>query len=79
MASTMSVPPWPSLEATKMTPTRSPSSRSKASTAPMGKKGRDAARPRFTDHGFTGDYATPLTDRNADSSPHQLSLVAEAS
>jgi amidophosphoribosyltransferase len=46
----------------------------------MGEKGRDAARPQFTDHCFTGEYPTPLTDRTAqDASPRQLSLLAEAS
>ncbi len=28
----------------------------------MGFAGRDTARPQFTDHCFTGDYPTPLTD-----------------
>ena len=46
----------------------------------MGEKGRDPVRPQFTDHCFTGEYPTPLTDRMAqDSSPRQLSLLAEAS
>ena len=46
----------------------------------MGEKGRDPARPQFTDHCFTGEYPTPLTDRTAqDAPPHQLSLLAEAS
>ena len=46
----------------------------------MGFEKRDHARPQFTDHCFTGNYPTPLTDRNAqDSSPRQLSLLAEAS
>jgi amidophosphoribosyltransferase len=46
----------------------------------MGEKGRDPVRPQFTDHCFTGDYPTGLTDREAqDSSPRQLSLLAEAS
>jgi amidophosphoribosyltransferase len=45
----------------------------------MGLPGRDNARPQFTDHCFTGDYPTPLTDLNAQqSSPRQLSLLAEA-
>jgi amidophosphoribosyltransferase len=45
----------------------------------MGLPGRDAARPQFTDHCFTGDYPTPLTDLGAqDASPRQLSLLAEA-
>jgi amidophosphoribosyltransferase len=46
----------------------------------MGEKARDPARPQFTDHCFTGEYPTPLTDRTAqDAPPHQLSLLAEAS
>jgi amidophosphoribosyltransferase len=46
----------------------------------MGEQGRDPLRPQFTDHCFTGDYPTPLTDRTAqDAPPHQLSLLAEAS
>jgi amidophosphoribosyltransferase len=46
----------------------------------MGEKGRDLARPQFTDHCFTGEYPTPLTDRTAqEASPRQLSLLAEAS
>ncbi|MDO8875702.1 MAG: amidophosphoribosyltransferase [Pseudolabrys sp.] len=45
----------------------------------MGLPGRDAARPQFTDHCFTGDYPTTLTDLGAqDASPRQLSLLAEA-
>jgi amidophosphoribosyltransferase len=45
----------------------------------MGEPGRDPVRPQFTDHCFTGDYPTPLTDRTGkDSSPRQLSLLSEA-
>jgi amidophosphoribosyltransferase len=44
----------------------------------MGEERRDPLRPQFTDHCFTGDYPTPLTDR-ADTAPRQLSLLAEAS
>src|ERR1700687_3408985 len=45
----------------------------------MGEKGRDPVRPQFTDHCFTGDYPTALTDPGAqDASPRQLSLLAEA-
>jgi amidophosphoribosyltransferase len=44
----------------------------------MGEKGRDPLRPQFTDHCFTGDYPTPLTDQNGDTAPRQLSLLAEA-
>ena len=46
----------------------------------MGEKARDPVRPQFTDHCFTGEYPTALTDRTAqDAPPHQLSLLAEAS
>src|ERR1700675_1350671 len=46
----------------------------------MGCEKRDPVRPQFTDHCFTGEYPTPLTDRTQqDSSPRQLSLLAEAS
>ena len=46
----------------------------------MGYESRDSARPQFTDHCFTGDYPTPLTDLTADQhTPRQLSLLAEAS
>jgi amidophosphoribosyltransferase len=46
----------------------------------MGYERRDLARPQFTDHCFTGDYPTPLTDRAAEvAPPRQLSLLAEAS
>ncbi|MDI1346422.1 MAG: amidophosphoribosyltransferase, partial [Pseudolabrys sp.] len=45
----------------------------------MGLPGRDAVKPQFTDHCFTGDYPTTLTDLSAkDASPRQLSLLAEA-
>ena len=45
----------------------------------MGYSGRDNVRPQFTDHCFTGDYPTALTDVAArDVSPRQLSLLAEA-
>jgi len=45
----------------------------------MGEERRDPARPQFTDHCFTGEYPTALTDRTGhDVSPRQLSLLAEA-
>jgi amidophosphoribosyltransferase len=45
----------------------------------MGFDKRDVARPQFTDHCFTGDYPTALTDLAAqEASPRQLSLLAEA-
>ena len=40
--------------------------------------GRDNARPQFTDHCFTGDYPTHLTDIVGESAKQQLSLLAEA-
>ena len=46
----------------------------------MGVGPRDPARPQFTDHCFTGDYPTPLTDQSVTAQmPRQLSLLAEAS
>jgi amidophosphoribosyltransferase len=46
----------------------------------MGAGARDPVRPQFTDHCFTGEYPTSLTDRSAqDTGPRQLSLLAEAS
>ncbi len=44
----------------------------------MGEKGRDPVRPQFTDHCFTGDYPTHLTDLTGETKS-QLSLLAEAS
>jgi len=45
----------------------------------MGFDKRDPVHPQFTDHCFTGDYPTPLTDQAAhEASPRQLSLLAEA-
>ncbi len=44
----------------------------------MGEERRDPNRPQFTDHCFTGDYPTPLTDLVAENRA-QLSLLAEAS
>ena len=45
----------------------------------MGYDGRDNAHPQFTDHCFTGEYPTALTDRTGEVGPRQLSLLAEAS
>jgi amidophosphoribosyltransferase len=46
----------------------------------MGEKKRDPVRPQFTDHCFTGEYPTPLTDQTGqDPASNQLSLLAEAS
>lgn len=44
----------------------------------MGEKARDPEQPLYTDHCFTGDYPTPLTDLEGESQPKQLSLLAEA-
>jgi adenine/guanine phosphoribosyltransferase-like PRPP-binding protein len=44
----------------------------------MGYPGRDNARPQFTDHCFTGDYPTHLTDLAGENRKQQLSLLAEA-
>jgi amidophosphoribosyltransferase len=44
----------------------------------MGYEGRDPLRPQFTDHCFTGDYPTSLTDISGDPGRNQLSLLAEA-
>jgi len=45
----------------------------------MGYPRRDPMHPQFTDHCFTGDYPTPLTDlAGHEASPRQLSLLAEA-
>jgi amidophosphoribosyltransferase len=44
----------------------------------MGYAGRDPAQPQFTDHCFTGDYPTRLTDVVGESAKQQLSLLAEA-
>jgi amidophosphoribosyltransferase len=46
----------------------------------MGEERRNPAQPQFTDHCFTGDYPTSLTDQSAkEAPPRQLSLLAEAS
>jgi amidophosphoribosyltransferase len=43
----------------------------------MGKGPRDAATPQFTDHCFTGDYPTELTDQTGGTPLRQLSLLSE--
>jgi len=45
----------------------------------MGEDGRNDAQPQFTDHCFTGDYPTLLTDVIGESAKQQFSLLAEAS
>jgi len=44
----------------------------------VGYPGRDNTRPQFTDHCFTGDYPTHLTDLVGETKKQQLSLLAEA-
>ena len=44
----------------------------------MGYEKRDPLRPQFTDHCFTGDYPTPLTDRADVAAPRQLSLLGRS-
>ena len=44
----------------------------------MGEEGRNPQRPQFTDHCFTGDYPTNLTDVAGENGKQQLSLLAEA-
>ncbi len=41
----------------------------------MGIEARNPVAPQFTDHCFTGDYPTPLTDLNQAIRPQQLSLL----
>jgi amidophosphoribosyltransferase len=44
----------------------------------MGHESRNNARPQFTDHCFTGEYPTRITDLLGESAKQQLSLLAEA-
>jgi amidophosphoribosyltransferase len=44
----------------------------------MGYERRDNISPQFSDHCFTGDYPTDLTDVDGGSMPRQLSLLAES-
>ena len=43
-----------------------------------GFEARDNVNPQFTDHCFTGDYPTHLTDLQGENPKQQLSLLAEA-
>jgi amidophosphoribosyltransferase len=43
----------------------------------MGYEKRDDRRPQFTDHCFTGDYPTRLTDHDGEPDKLQMSLLAE--
>jgi amidophosphoribosyltransferase len=45
----------------------------------MGFAERDPRRPQFTDHCFTGDYPTRLTDQDGERGNGRLPLLAEAS
>jgi amidophosphoribosyltransferase len=44
----------------------------------VGFEGRNNKQPQFTDHCFTGEYPTRLTDMIGESAKQQLSLLAEA-
>ena len=43
-----------------------------------GYPGRDAHQPQFTDHGFTGEYPTPLTDLGGEEPTQMRAMLAEA-
>jgi amidophosphoribosyltransferase len=45
----------------------------------LGYERRDARSPQFTDHCFTGDYPTSLTDQHGPAHVGQLSLLSEVS
>ena len=45
----------------------------------LGYERRDARSPQFTDHCFTGDYPTSLTDQHGPAHVGQLSLLTEVS
>ena len=42
----------------------------------MGFEKRNSTYPQFTDHCFTGDYPTELTDRDEGTLSSQLSLLS---
>jgi amidophosphoribosyltransferase len=44
----------------------------------LGYERRDPVKPQFTDHCFTGEYPTRLTDLVGESAKQQMSLLAEA-
>jgi amidophosphoribosyltransferase len=44
----------------------------------LGHEKRDARNPQFTDHCFTGDYPTTLTDQNGRTDTDQLSFLSES-
>ena len=43
----------------------------------LGKKGRNNDNPEYTDHCFTGDYPTNLSDYKSEKIQEQLSLLSE--
>jgi amidophosphoribosyltransferase len=43
-----------------------------------GYAGRDHKQPQFTDHAFTGDYPTPLTDLEGEHAKQTRAMLAEA-
>jgi amidophosphoribosyltransferase len=45
----------------------------------LGYERRDHLKPQFTDHCFTGDYPTSLTDQNGSARNGQMSLLSEVS
>ena len=45
----------------------------------MGYESRDPVRPQFTDHCFTGDYPTPLTDRSVEANAAAAIVAARRS
>jgi amidophosphoribosyltransferase len=45
----------------------------------LGYEGRDDRSPQFTDHCFTGDYPTTLTDQHGPAHGDQMSLLSEVS
>ena len=57
------------------------SCRSTGSTTRSAARSATTLAPQFTDHYFTGDYPTPLTDLNGrnKNDPKKLSLMREAS
>ena len=42
----------------------------------VGGEDRNAARPQFTDHYFTGEYPTRLLDKNGEANGGRLSVMA---
>ncbi|MFX8680963.1 hypothetical protein ABTM69_20150, partial [Acinetobacter baumannii] len=42
-----------------------------------GHEERNANQPQFSDHCFTGDYPTSLTDQTGETPQRELSLLAE--